>query len=122
MNDDCPFAVVPGVAHRNNTVTQRYIAEEGGIPVLVHILMNPPSQEVQVEVAISLGSVVLSNRANQEKLQEEDSFKFDILLNLLTSDEQVLFVCYRAPWHVGNSGDGGVGSYVCLVHYLSHLP
>ncbi|XP_070211365.1 ankyrin and armadillo repeat-containing protein-like isoform X4 [Littorina saxatilis] len=74
-----------GVAYRNNKVTQRRIAEEGGIPILVQILLNPPSEEVQVEVAISLGCVVLSNRENQEKLQEEPNFKFDILLDLLRS-------------------------------------
>lgn len=74
-----------GVAYRSNKVTQRRIAEEGGIPILVQILVNPPSEEVQVEVAISLGCVVLGNRQNQEKLQEEGQFNFDILLDLLRS-------------------------------------
>lgn len=78
-----------GVAYRNNRVTQRRIADEGGIPILVQILLNPPSEEVQVEVAISLACVVLSNRENQEKLQEEPNFKFDILLDLLRSRNEV---------------------------------
>jgi hypothetical protein len=77
------------VAYRNNKVTQRRIAEEGGIPILVHILVNPPSEEVQVEVAITLACVVLSNRENQEKLQEEPTFKFDLLLDLLRSPNKV---------------------------------
>ena len=77
------------MAYRNNKVTQRRIADEGGIPILVQILLNPPSEEVQVEVAISLACVVLSNRENQEKLQEEPNFKFDILLDLLRSRNEV---------------------------------
>ncbi|KAK7484931.1 hypothetical protein BaRGS_00023851, partial [Batillaria attramentaria] len=74
-----------GVAYCNNKVTQRRIADEGGIPILVQILIHPPSEEVQVEVAISLACVVLSNRENQEKLQEEPTFKFELLLDLLKS-------------------------------------
>ncbi|XP_005090203.1 ankyrin and armadillo repeat-containing protein [Aplysia californica] len=77
-----------GVAYRNNKVTQRKIAEEGGIPVLVHLLIHPPNDEIKVEVAISLGCVVLSNKENQEKLQEEPGFKFNILLALLKSKDQ----------------------------------
>ena len=78
-----------GVAYRNNKVTQRKIAEEGGIPVLVNLLLYPPNDEIQVEVAISLGCVVLSNKENQEKLAEEPSFRFNTLLNLLRSKDQV---------------------------------
>ncbi|GFR60921.1 ankyrin and armadillo repeat-containing protein [Elysia marginata] len=77
-----------GVAYRNNKVTQRKIAEEGGIPVLVNLLLYPPNDEIQVEVAISLGCVVLSNKENQEKLAEEPSFRFNTLLNLLKSKDQ----------------------------------
>ena len=39
-----------GIAHRNNKVTQRKIAEERAIPTLVQLLTAPPSHEVQVEV------------------------------------------------------------------------
>lgn len=77
-----------GVAYRNNKVTQKKIAEEGGIPVLVNLLLFPPNDEIQVEVAISLGCVVLSNKENQEKLAEEPSFKFNTLLSLLKSKDQ----------------------------------
>ncbi|KAL8620460.1 hypothetical protein ACOMHN_048393 [Nucella lapillus] len=77
-----------GVAYRNNKVTQRRIAEEGGIHILVQIFLNPSSEEVQVEVAISLASVVLSHRQNQEKLLEEPHFKFDVLLDLLRSKNE----------------------------------
>ncbi|XP_067649055.1 ankyrin and armadillo repeat-containing protein-like [Haliotis asinina] len=77
-----------GVANRNNKLTQRKIAEEGGIPILVQILLSPPSEEIHVEVAHSLACVVLSNHDNQEKLQEEQGFKFDILLDLLKSSSE----------------------------------
>ena len=83
------FLWLTGVAYRNNKVTQRKIAEEGGIPVLVNLLLYPPNDEIQVEVAISLGCVVLSNKENQEKLAEEPSFRFNTLLNLLRSKDQV---------------------------------
>ncbi|CAL1533328.1 unnamed protein product [Lymnaea stagnalis] len=76
-----------GVAYRNNKVTQGKIADEGGIPVLVHHLAKPPNEEIQVEVAITLGCVVLSNKENQEKLADEPGFKFDILLNLLRAKD-----------------------------------
>ncbi|ESP02231.1 hypothetical protein LOTGIDRAFT_224972 [Lottia gigantea] len=77
-----------GVAYRNNKVTQRKIAEEGGIPILVEKLAEHPSQEIQVEVAITLACVVLSNHSNQEKLQEEPDFNFDSLLGLLKSRDE----------------------------------
>ncbi|RUS87780.1 hypothetical protein EGW08_004445 [Elysia chlorotica] len=77
-----------GVAYSNNKVTQRKIAEEGAIPVLVNLLLYPPNDEIQVEVAISLGCVVLSNKENQEKLAEEPSFRFNTLLTLLRSKDQ----------------------------------
>ena len=41
--------VLVGVAHRNNPVTQRKIAEEDAIPTLVQLMMHPPSQDIQVK-------------------------------------------------------------------------
>lgn len=76
------------MAYTNNKVTQRKIAEEGAIYYLVQLLNDPPTEEVQVEVAIALGCIVLSNPANQEKLQEEKDFKFDVLLDLLRSEDE----------------------------------
>lgn len=90
---DCSF---PGVAYCNNKVTQRKIAEEGAIPTLVTYLNQPPSEEVQVEVAIALGCIVLSNTRNQELLQEEPGFNFDVLLDLLKSKSEAscfFFLC-----------------------------
>ncbi|CAG5120159.1 unnamed protein product, partial [Candidula unifasciata] len=72
-----------GVAYKNNMVTQLKIAEEGGLTVLVHLLENAPSKEIQVEVAITLACVTLSCKENQEKLAEEPLFSFDTLLSLL---------------------------------------
>ena len=78
-----------GVAHRNNKVTQKRIAEENAIQILVQLLIKPPSDEIQVEVAATLGCVVLGNHDNQEKLKEETGFKFDLLLDLLSSPDEV---------------------------------
>ncbi|XP_076439128.1 ankyrin and armadillo repeat-containing protein-like [Babylonia areolata] len=66
-----------GVAYRNNKETQRCIADEGGIMELSDLLQEPPSEQVQVAVAVCLARVVLSNRQNQERLQEEPHFHFD---------------------------------------------
>ena len=74
-----------GVAYRNNKTTQSKIAEEGAIPLLVQQLNRPVSEEVQVEVAIALGCIILSNTQNQDILNEEPEFKFDVLLDLLKS-------------------------------------
>ena len=54
-------------------------------------LNQPPSEEVQVEVAIALGCIVLSNTRNQELLQEEPGFNFDVLLDLLKSKSEVSY-------------------------------
>ena len=43
----------------------------------------------QVEVAYTLGCVVLSHQENQEKLREEPGFRFDVLLDLLQSPDKV---------------------------------
>ena len=78
-----------GVAHKNNKVTQQKIAEEQAIPTLVQLLAKPPNENIQVQVAFTLGCVVLSNRDNQEKLREETEFKFKILLDLLHRPDEV---------------------------------
>lgn len=83
------FGKFVGVAYRNNKLTQGKIAEEGAIPLLVQLLNVPPSEEIQVEVAMSLACIVLGNHGNQEKLQEEETFKFDLLLDLLNSRHEV---------------------------------
>lgn len=86
-----------GVATTNNKVTQKRIAEERTIPTLVNLLndpLNDPTGEVQVEVAMSLGCIVLSNPNNHEALRDIKEFSFDVLLDLLKYQDQVhLFLC-----------------------------
>jgi len=79
------------VAYCNNKVSQRRIADENAIPILVGILNEAPSEEIQVEVAIALGCIILSNPRNQEKLQDVENFKFDVLLELLKSKSEVKY-------------------------------
>ena len=103
-----------GLAHTSNKVTQNKIADEQAVPILVHLMVNPPSQEIQVEVsarqvqenfyasvhmyavhgvmlqvAYTLGCIVLNNNETQEKLGCETSFKYDILLSLLATASNV---------------------------------
>ncbi|XP_064647682.1 ankyrin and armadillo repeat-containing protein-like isoform X2 [Lineus longissimus] len=77
-----------GVAHRNNKVTQRRITEENAMVTLVQLLVNPPNIEIQVEVASTLGCLVLSNADSQERLKEHTDFQFEILLDLLKSPDK----------------------------------
>ena len=70
-------------------MTQAKIAEEHAIPSLVQLLVSTPSEQIQVEVAYALGCVVLGNRDNQEKLREENGFRFRILLDLLQRPDEV---------------------------------
>ena len=79
---------VLGVAHRNNKVTQRAIAEENAFGVLVSLFLNPPNQNVQVEVAYTIGCLVLGNHENQELLKETD-FSYLILVQLLNEADPV---------------------------------
>ncbi len=65
------------------------MAEEQIIPILVNLLASPLREEVQVEVAYTLGCVVLGNRENQERLSEEPLFKHDLLLDLLDTPDSV---------------------------------
>ena len=41
------------------------------------------------QVAYTLGCVVLNNSENQDKLHDEPGFKFDILLHLLATADEV---------------------------------
>ena len=66
--------------------------EEHSIALLVQLLVAPPSEEIQVEVAYALGCVVLGNHDNQEKLQEESAFKYDVLFDLLQHSSEVSYV------------------------------
>ena len=55
-------------------------------------------------MAYTLGCVVLNNHDNQEKLKEEEDFKFDVLLDLLQSSNKVdtssLFTVAKVPTHL----------------------
>ena len=81
---------LPGLAYRNNSVTQNKIAEENAIPTLVQLLVNQSEEEIQVEVAYTIGCIVLSNKETQAKLDEETQFSFDILTRLLGSESEVV--------------------------------
>ena len=77
-----------GVAHKNNKVSQHAIAEERAIPILVDLMFDAPSKEVQVEVAYAISCIVLSNSENQERLSQTQ-FHFNILLDLLEHSKEV---------------------------------
>ena len=77
-----------GIAHKNNRLSQNAIADERAIPILVDLMFDAPSKDVQVEVAYAISCIVLSNAENQERLAETP-FHFNILLDLLESSKEV---------------------------------
>lgn len=77
-----------GLAYKNNKLSQNAIAEENAITLLVEWFLNPPSEDVQVEVAYALGCLVLGNAENQAKLNEEEEFSFNTLRQLLNSSRE----------------------------------
>ena len=78
-----------GVANVSNKKTQNKISEEGTIATLVQLLKSSSNELIQVEVATTLGCVILSNKANQEILEEEPLFSVSLLLRLLHSRDEV---------------------------------
>ena len=82
------FVPYVGVAHRNNKITQRAIAEENALKILVNLFMSPPNQSVQVEVAYTIGCIVLGNHDNQEILLETN-FSYMVLVHLLNGYDKV---------------------------------
>ena len=84
------------MAHRNNKVTQRAIAEENTLSILVQLFLNPPNPSVQVEVAYTIGCIVLGNHANQDILMETN-FSFLTLVHLLNGYDKVCFLYKKRP-------------------------
>lgn len=89
VNSTCCYHT--GLAHHNNKVTQAKIVEEGAITYLVELLVLPPSEETQVEVAYTLGCLALGNQDNQAKMAREPTFRYDIILDLIDIPDQVHF-------------------------------
>lgn len=86
-----------GVAHKNNKVSQHAIAEERAIPILVDLMFDAPSKEVQVEVAYAISCIVLSNSENQDRLIKTQ-FHFNVLLDLLESSKEVYLYINMLTW------------------------
>lgn len=117
-----------GVAHQNNPVTQQRIAENNGISILVGLLPDAPTQNIQVEVATALAAVVLSSRANQERLKENPAFSYSILLNLLASrtpdiallaGNALAIFCFNNPPQQFSIREAGGISYIMLEPFLN---
>ncbi|PIK39875.1 hypothetical protein BSL78_23293 [Apostichopus japonicus] len=80
-------ALCLGVANRNNKVTQEKISEEGAINTLVQLLLASRNEYIRVEIAITLGCIILGNKKNQELLLDESAFSVHLLLDLLYSTD-----------------------------------
>ncbi|CAH1788258.1 unnamed protein product [Owenia fusiformis] len=116
-----------GLAHGSNKHTQNKIAEEKAISTFVHLLNEPPSQEIQVEVACTLASVVLNNASNQSRLREETGFTYKKMLHLLTSKNEeirlkagmalAVFAFNNTSQQYAIREAGGV-EYRCFQHFL----
>lgn len=83
-----------GVANRNNPVTQNKIAEEGAIGTLVGHLRSSSNPLIRVEIANTLGAIILGNRGNQKLLEEEPMFSIHLMLQLMHEKDED--VCLKA--------------------------
>lgn len=71
-------------------MTQEKISEEGAINTLVQLLLASRNEYIRVEIAITLGCIILGNKKNQELLLDESSFSVHLLLDLLYSTDTVI--------------------------------
>ncbi|XP_071948397.1 ankyrin and armadillo repeat-containing protein-like [Antedon mediterranea] len=83
-----------GVAHCNNKAMQAKIAEENTIQTLAQLLRASNNDMIKVEIAITLGYIMLGNKENEVLLKNEPAFNISLLLDLQKSDDQM--VCLKA--------------------------
>ncbi|BFY97941.1 hypothetical protein BsWGS_00981 [Bradybaena similaris] len=72
-----------GVAFRNNQLTQEKITEEGAIPLLVNLFHNAVTDEMKIEVAVTLACLTLNFKQNQQLLAADSRFSIESLSRLL---------------------------------------
>lgn len=79
-----------GVAHQSNKSTQLEIANAEALVSLVQLLRTSRMSLIQVEVAITLGKIVLNNPQTQKLLAEQTKFRVVELLHHLKSKEETV--------------------------------
>uniref|UniRef100_H3B1Q7 Ankyrin and armadillo repeat containing n=1 Tax=Latimeria chalumnae TaxID=7897 RepID=H3B1Q7_LATCH len=84
-----------GVAHINNPFSQKKIAEEQALPVLIHLLAAHKSLQVKVEVACTLACIVMGNTELHLQLREK-GFSYADVLELLQADDKN--ICLQAGY------------------------
>ncbi|XP_033103193.1 ankyrin and armadillo repeat-containing protein-like isoform X2 [Anneissia japonica] len=101
-----------GVAHCNNKVTQAKIAEEHTIQTLVQLLRASHNDMIKVEIAITLGYIILGNKENEALLKEEPAFNIRLLLQLQMSKDQV--VCLKAGTALSTFAFNNTNQQLCI--------
>ncbi|KAL9968183.1 hypothetical protein ACROYT_G026526 [Oculina patagonica] len=79
-----------GVAHQSNKSTQLEITNAEALVTLVHLLRTSKKALIQVEVAITLGKIVLNNPQTQKLLAEQTKFRVVELLHHLSNKEETV--------------------------------
>lgn len=79
-----------GVAHQSNRSTQLEIANSDAFVTLVQLLRTSRISLIQVEVAISLGKIVLNNPQTQKLLAQQTKFRVVELLHHLRNEEETV--------------------------------
>ncbi|XP_028847606.1 ankyrin and armadillo repeat-containing protein isoform X2 [Denticeps clupeoides] len=85
-----------GIAHTNNTKSQRQIFEEKAIPSLLELFQKHSSLQIKVQVAQTLACVLLGNQKLQRAFWEQDKFSYKSLLDLLQLPDQD--ICLEAGY------------------------
>ena len=78
-----------GLAHTSNKVTQKRIADENTIALLVQVISDNRSEELRVEAAYTIACLVLANNDNREILKEQTPFRYALMFELLQSEDEV---------------------------------
>lgn len=79
-----------GVAHQSNKSTQLEIANAEALVTLVRLLRTSKKALIQVEVAITLGKIVLNNSQTQKLLVDQTKFRVVELLHHLSNEEETV--------------------------------
>ena len=76
------------VAHVNNSEIQRELIERGALGILLNILKNPPSKDIQIETAHTIACLLLGNSQNSDEILTE-KLDIQLILDLFNEEDKV---------------------------------
>lgn len=80
-------ALCVDVAHVNNTETQNELMEKGAFEILIPILEEPPSKDIQIETAHTIACLLLGNTKTEEYVNNK--LDLTIIMKLFNQEDRV---------------------------------